>query len=269
MRTSTALIIAAVATATSAAASAPPRVPAMDNFTVAYVKQFESALRRKDLASIAVRDMAAAAWASFSVGDANVTLALEMLDSVFAAQLPDGQFPWLYGDNGCLDANSVQFTSLPVLLAVTSGYLPQAWVEAHLPALTRAANASIAEAAFEAFPPYTNIYSMRAVNLLLFAQVTGNATIAAYASAAVDTWAATLDSEGVHEYDSPTYTAVALANVYAGLAAVKNATAVALLRRCLGYMEADAAAHWFAPALGLGGAHSRYVCGGEGAAGGG
>jgi len=53
-----------------------------------------------------------------------------------------------------------------------------------LPRLERAAAASFAEGATpadEAQPDYTNIFSMRLVNLLLFAQVTGNATTRAQA----------------------------------------------------------------------------------------
>jgi len=221
------------------------------------------------LNATAVRDLAAAAWALLNpppgappLSPANASAAVAMLERVLAAQWrPSGIWPWTF-DGKDLDNNSVQFVSLPLLLSVVhrAEVIGAAALRRWMPQLELAAAASFAEGATpsdEAQPFYTNIYTMRLVNLLLFAQVTGNATVRAWADAALADWTALVDAAGVHEYLSPTYTAVALVNLYAGAAAVADAAAAATLRRYLGFMLAFSAASFFGPAQGMGGPHSR------------
>lgn len=185
------------------ALAAPAWPPAqLVNLSLAYAAREIAHLRGGTLRGSAVRDLAAAAWVTLALGNASspsgappasaVADARDALDAVFAAQLGDGRFPWAFGDATCLDNNSVQFTSLPVLLAVIrfGGALGAPALARWRPHLAGAAVASFAEGstpAGEAQPFYTNIYSMRLANLLLFGDVLGNATVAAQGLAALST----------------------------------------------------------------------------------
>lgn len=244
--------------------------PRMQNLTGAYVSQQLNHVPQT-LNSTAVRDVAAAAWAHLALSNATgalspgvISAATAALEAVFAAQLAAGPcaggWPWNFVEAGqCLDRNSVQFVSLPLLKAVVhfGGALGQAVLSRWLPRLQLAAAASFAEGATEAQPFYTNIYSMRLVNLLLFAQVTGNATTLAQGLAALSTWEALLRGAGVHEYASPTYSAVALQNLYAGAAAVADAAVARRLATLAEYLSQCSAASLFGGAFTLAGAHSR------------
>ena len=199
----------------------PPRLPRMAALSAAFVDRELGYLARHKLNGTAVRDLAAAAWVLLATGSAasggappqaNATAARSALDAVFAAQLPTGQWVWAFGDAKDLDANSVQFTALPVLRSVIhfGGALGAAAVRGWMPRIAMAAVASYEEGVpgAEAQPFYTNIATMRMVNLFMFAQVTGNATVRAQADAALAAWTALVDAAGVHEYLSPTYTCV-------------------------------------------------------------
>ena len=258
------------AVATPVAAAAP--FPRMSAFAAAYVAHEVAVFRAgaKALAPTAVRDLAAAAWALLALAapapptDANVSLAVAMVDACFAVQLPSGQFPWNFGEfPAALDNNSVQFTSLPVLrmVAAFGDRIGAATLARWAPKLRLAAAASFAEgngAGTEAQPYYTNIATMRIVNLHLFGQVLGgDPIILAQAGAATAAWTLLVDGAGVHEYSSPTYTAVALANLFGGAGAIADAAVSATLRRYALFLLAHSAAGFWAPARELGGAHSR------------
>lgn len=58
--------LAATVAAAAAASASPPPVPAMEAATLAYIAQMQRAVLRRDFGTIAVRDVAAAAWASFT-----------------------------------------------------------------------------------------------------------------------------------------------------------------------------------------------------------
>ena len=255
---------------TSFGALAAPVFPGMQARVAAYVAS-EAALLTDPvrLNATAVRDLAAAAWALLNpppgappLSPANASTAVEMLERVLAAQWrPSGIWPWTF-DGKDLDNNSVQFVSLPLLLSIVhhAEVIGASTLRRWAPQLELAAAASFAEGATatdEAQPFYTNIYTMRFVNLFLFAQVTGNATVRTWADAALADWTALVDAAGVHEYLSPTYTAVALVNLYAGAAAIADAAVATTLRRYLGFMLAFSAASFFGPAQGMGGPHSR------------
>jgi len=245
----------------------------MQNLTSTYVAQQLAHVHTHSLNVTSVRDVAAAAWALLALSNASsggltpavLAAATSAFDAVFDAQLPNGPceggWPWSFG-GPCQDHNSVQFVSLPLLKAVVhfGGALGAGVVAAWRPRLERAAAAAFAEGATpadEAQPFYTNIYSMRLVNLLLFAQVTGNATTRARALAALATWEGLLRGAGVHEYASPTYTAVALHNVLAGASAVADPAVARRLAALAEYLTQYTAASFFAPACAMGGAHSR------------
>ena len=246
-------------------AAATHAFPNMAAHVQAYVSS-EAALLSDParLAPTAVRDLAAAAWALLNTAPAaspaNVSTARAMLERALSAQRPSGICPWTF-DGKHLDNNAVQFVSLPILLcAVHFGEaLGAGTVKGWLPRLELAARASFAEGVpgGEAQPFYTNIFTMRLVNLFLFAQVTGNATVRAQADAALAAWTSLVDAAGVHEYLSPTYTAVSLVNLHAGAGAIADPAVSGALRRYAGFFEAIAAATFVGPAQGFGGPKSR------------
>ena len=188
----------------------------------------------------------------------------QMLDTVFAHQLPNGNWPWFLAQNYEADPNCVQFTALPILrlLVERPDLLPVGWIAQHINQLNLAASASIEQAfpppAHEGIPPsYTNMWTRRMTNLHLFAQVTQNATVAEYASKALSDWTAMVDGAGVHEFSSPTYTAVTLVNLFAGAASIHNATAAATMLQYARFIQMDAAASYSVGSRSLAGAHSR------------
>lgn len=241
--------------------------PRMEAFVSDYVNSELGIWRSGRLGSSSVRDMACAAWALLNTNypappsAANISDAVGMIDTVFAHQLPSGQWPWYYNSDVCTDTNAVQFISLPILRIVVNygAALGVGVVSRWLPALELAAAASFAEGipGAEAQPYYTNIATMRAVNLALFAQVTGNTTVVAEAAAALDAWTTLVTAAGIHEYASPTYTAVTLANLYAGIADISAPDVAPSLRPFVDFVLAQSAVAFWAPATELAGAHSR------------
>ena len=267
MRAHTPLALAVLAAA--AAAAAAPLYPNMQARTEAYVAAEVALLAEPArLNATAVRDLAAAAWALLNpppgappLSPGNASTAVAMLERVLAAQRRSGVWPWTF-DGKHLDNNSVQFVSLPLLLSVVhrAAVIGAGTLQRWMPQLQLAAAAAYAEGATpsdEAQPFYTNIATMRAVDLQLFAQVTGNATVRGWADAALGAWTALVNAAGVHEYLSPTYSAVTCVNLAAGAGAVADAAVAATLRRYLGFMLAFAAASFHGPAQRMGGAHSR------------
>ena len=196
----------------AAAAAAAAEFPRMAAYVGGYVSREAGYYSAHKLGSTAVRDLAAAAWALLALdaqppSDENVTLAAGMLDACFAKQLPDGRFPWTFDSNVSLDGNGVQFFALPMLRAVVhfGDRLGAAALARWRHNISMAAVASFEEGdgpGTEAQPYYTNIATMRLVNLHLSAQVLGNATLRAQADAATAAWTSLVDSAGVHEYSS-------------------------------------------------------------------
>lgn len=271
-----------VALATAAVASGSSEVadpwPTMRAFSAAFVASEVSRFQNHDLGASSIRDMAAAAWALLNSAyplppsPANVTAAVGMLELVFSRQLSDGQWPWTWSSSQCTDTNAVQFTAFPIArtLLAYGGLMPAGWVDAHSAALVRAAEASWAEGSSptsEAQPHYTNIATMRIGVLTLVGQLTRNATIAARAAAALSAWTTLVAAANIHEYSSPTYTAVSLHNILATAADVDDSVTAATLQRFANFLWTSVAAVYWAPAAEMGGAHSRdydYVGGAAG-----
>ena len=264
----TAALLAALPTA--AGAGSPVVWPRLAAFVNGYVAAELGRERSGALGSTSIRDMAAAALALLSPlpgapppSASNATDAAAMLDLVFSRQLASGQWPWAFSSAVCTDTNAVQFIMLPALLAAVHAapLLPAGWLAGKLPAVERGAAASFAEGDgphTEAQPYYTNIATMRLAVLTLAAQVTGNATLAALAAGARADFTALVDAAGVHEYSSPTYSAVTIHNLYAAAGAVADAAVARTLRRYATFILAHVAAVAWAPAAAaVGGAHSR------------
>lgn len=104
---------------------------------------------------------------------------------------------------------------------------------------------------------YTNIYLMRAANLVLLGEMVNDGTAVALGYAALGTWLDDTKASGINEFDSPGYAAVNITTLQrlftnSRSPAVRSRTAAAL-----DVVYEDAAANFFAPRSELAGAHSR------------
>jgi hypothetical protein len=104
---------------------------------------------------------------------------------------------------------------------------------------------------------YTNIFLMKAWNLIALGEALGRPDLAVEGAGMLDQWIDFTDRNGITEFLSPTYYGVDLDNL--GLMA--NQLADQTIRekavRSLRLFWSDIAANWFEPAQRLGGAHGR------------
>lgn len=247
-----------------ASATVPPTprvLSILQNNTLTWISGLMSDLHRGKAGPDALRDVTAAAWACLALPSnarcPNATSnAMMVISAVLEKQLPDGTFPWNFNESSNVDPNSVEFISLPMtrLLLHYGDALPPAFRAGITANLTAAANAVVDH---DVPVYYTNIWTMRAVNLLLWGEVLGNDTLTDMGVRAAQAWLQELSCCGVFEYDSPTYTAVAFNNLISAVADVSNATAVAVLQRCLAFFSAEISASAFVGGVSMAGSHSR------------
>lgn len=226
--------------------------------TSLWVSQFNSSLYNGKYVYEAIRDMVAASWSAFELypQDVAVELAVSFVGTALAHQLPDGTFPWDFNGTANLDPNSVEFTSLPLTrLAWHYGsLLPPAFYSEVVPHLARAAEAVLAH---HVPVYYTNIYTMRIVNLAMYGQILDNSTYTSSALSSLQEWGALVSMQGLHEYASPTYSAVALVNLLTGAADIQDQAIQAVLQPLVQYALADLGAGLFLPSSSMAGSHSR------------
>lgn len=113
------------------------------------------------------------------------------------------------------DRNADQFGSLPlgpILFSYTDKLSPSflAQFPPHLDASINAVRTQKVNVS------YTNVYLMRAVNLLLLGQARGDSKAVTDGTMAIDDWLAYTAANGIFEFDSPTYYAVDLGQLYLG-----------------------------------------------------
>ncbi len=156
-----------------------------------------------------------------------------------------GTVPWQQGHPEIKDPNAIEFTMQPVsvILLRHSEKLSGPFKQDALPHV-RAAIAAIRR--HNVLAKYSNIYLMKLVNLLLLGQAIGDADAVAEGKAHFETWLAFTRTNGVTEYDSPTYSPIqadclALANNLTNDPRLK-----ARLKAVLDFYWADFAANYFA-----------------------
>lgn len=111
---------------------------------------------------------------------------------------------------------------------------------------------------------YTNIALLNASDLILLGEALGDAKAVAEGERRLTLFIKTLWEEGVHEYDSPTYTGVDVESLALVESLAGKAEARDLARTLLAVFWRDIALNWFAPGQRLAGTHSRtydYVYG--------
>ena len=170
---------------------------------------------------------------------------------------PDfGTILWQVGHSEIRDANSIEFCMQPI------GPLLLAYGKQLSPAFKRDLRPHL-EAAFTAIRrhevrvTYTNIFLMKATNLLLVGEAIGDAEAARDGQAALDRWVQHTREAGIGEFDSPNYYAVDLNSLVMGRLYAANAATRAQYRRILDFFWTDIAANYYAGRGTLSGPHSR------------
>jgi hypothetical protein len=222
------------------------------------IASVEAALARS-ASDLGIRLLSQAAYAALALDVPGAAAKAEtFLRAAFDKQLPDGNFGWSWSDTTNTDRNSVEFTMLPAAVVFVR------YADRLSPAFREYAHAhlQLAISAIESHSvgvDYTNIYTMKLVNLLLLGQVENDAAARAAGAANLQTWLADLRREGVHEYDGPIYAIVTYNNLLAGYNNTADTTARRSMKTGLDYLAADLAANYFGAQAGgkLAGAHAR------------
>jgi hypothetical protein len=171
-----------------------------------------------------------------------------------------GTFPWEIQGLNHADPNSVEFTlqSLgPILLRYGDKLSPQFKQDAleHICAgLTAVRRDKVAVT-------YTNIYLMKIENLLLLGEWAHDSEAVKQAGDMLEQWLNLCRSTGIHEYASPTYSAVQINCLCSAYQDTRHAELKPRLKMGLDLLYASLLASYFPGQQALGGAHSRtYDC---------
>ena len=174
-----------------------------------------------------------------------------LLRRAFAAQDMDpqsdgyGSLPWLIGNAEIKDENAVEFGTQavgPILLEYGDRLSPEFRKE--LEPHVRAAFAALRRRTFRQ-PSYTNIFLMKAVNLILLGEAVGDEKAADDGYAEIDRWLAYTREAGIHEFDSTTYYGVDLNSLGLGYLYARREGARARFKAILDYLWSDIAANTF------------------------
>jgi hypothetical protein len=104
---------------------------------------------------------------------------------------------------------------------------------------------------------YTNIFLMKAANCILLGEHLPDETLAKEGYSMLDQWLDYTRQNGIHEYSSPTYTAVDLGSLGLLVKYPRDAAVRAKAEKALRLLWTEIAANWFQPFEGIAGTHSR------------
>lgn len=206
-----------------------------------------------DVAGLAL-DAVAATYPQARVDD--LLGALLALQDREPASRTYGNIRWYAGDSVIVDRNGIEFVTrrlalLELLYADRLGAAQRQKLEAFLDLARQGIvrhNVSVS---------YTNIYLMKAWNLIALGEGLGDAVLAAQGHDMLATWMAHTRQTGINEYLSPSYYDVD----FESLALIRNLSRDAGNRRladeALAWFWEDVALNWYLPASRLGGTHSR------------
>jgi hypothetical protein len=184
------------------------------------------------------------------------------LRKCFGAQDTDPKSPsygtvlWKQNHPEIKDPNAIEFTlhgMAPALIRHGDRLSPamRDYLKPHLIAARAALRAHRVQ------PPYTNIYLMKATNLLLVGQYLADDTAVSEARQMLETWVAGVREHGITEYDCPVYTAIVLNCLTPAHDLAADPRDRAVLKQALDYVWADSLANYFPGQQTLAGAQSR------------
>jgi hypothetical protein len=210
---------------------------------------------------LAARDLARYALEATAAGEApgKVAQALDMLRSqqeLRKGHADFGNFRWYRGQPEVKDRNAVQFVcqNLLVLALAHGDRLDGANAAALRVLLTDAAQGSLRQ---PVRPNYTNIYLMKACNLVLLGQYLGDASLTAQGRANLQEFLAYTHTNGITEYNSTTYTGIDMDCAVQLVKLARDPQDQATGRTLLRLFWTEVAVNWFEPCARLGGSHSR------------
>jgi hypothetical protein len=167
-----------------------------------------------------------------------------------------GRMPWNLADKGIQDANSIDFANEalgPILLGHEKALSPSfiTYIRPHMVA-------SLAALERHQVPvSYTNIYVMNTTARLLLSEWLHDEAARLRAVERMDAWLEYTRNYGIHEFDSPTYSAVALGSLLMGNLHAAEASEKERYREALNLEWADLGANYFPSVHRIAGSHSR------------
>lgn len=210
---------------------------------------------------LAARELARYALEATAAGEApgKVAQALELLRSqqeLRKGHADFGNFRWYRGQPEVKDRNAVQFVcqNLLVLALAHGDRLDAANAAALKTLLTDAAQGSLHQ---PVRPNYTNIYLMKACNLVLLGQYLGDASLMAQGRANLQEFLTYTRTNGITEYNSTTYTGIDMDCAVQLVKLARDPQDQATGRTLLRLFWTEVAVNWFEPCARLGGSHSR------------
>lgn len=236
----------------STLAAAPPTDPDRLSLITARIEQTATGFLARLQTSAAqptARDLSAGALAWLELGHSS-TNAEDLLRRLFRLQDLDpqsagyGTVPWQEGHPEIRDANAIEFALLPVgLILRRHGQTLSENLKTNALAHVRAGLAAVRR--HKVRVTYANIYLMRTANLLLLGQAIDDPNAVAEGEAAWDAWLAFTRTNGVAEYNSPTYTPIQIDCLALAHHFTTNASLKARLKTALDFCWADLAANYF------------------------
>ena len=210
---------------------------------------------------LAARDLARYALEATVAGEApaKVAQALATLRSQqeLRKENPNfGNFRWYRGQPEVKDKNAVQFVcqNLLVLGLAHGDKLDAANAAALQALLTDAAQGSLQQ---RVRPDYTNIFLMKACNLVLLGQYLGDEKLTAQGRANLREFLTYTLTNGITEYNSTTYTGIDMECAIQLVKLARDPKDQETGRTLLRLFWTEVAVHWFEPCRRLGGSHSR------------
>jgi len=243
----TALLLAAVA-----AAAEPAQRRALDSAFAGIAKAGER-LGARDLARYLLEGTVA------GEDPARLAKALETLRTQQELRPTDpnfGNFRWYRGQPEVKDRNAVQFVcqDLLVLALAHRGRMEAGQEQALRVLLTDAAQGCLRQ---RVRPDYTNIFLMKACNLVLLGQYLGDASLTGQGRANLREFLTYTRTNGITEFNSTTYTGIDMDCAIQLVRLASDPRDQATGRTLLRLLWTEVAVNWFDPCQRLGGAHSR------------
>ncbi len=167
-----------------------------------------------------------------------------------------GNFRWYRGQPEVKDRNAVQFVCQNAM-ALALGHPGRLNADNEAAFRTMIKDAAQGALNQKVLPSYTNIFLMKAANLVLLGQYLHQPELSDQGRAKLKEWFEYTKLNGVTEYNSTTYTGVDM-DCAIQLVRMSNESRIRELGRAiLQILWTEVAANWFEPAQRLGGSHSR------------